>query len=80
MILMKDIIESYRGPRARTGLQSEIAEVRKYSQMDNLLLGLGLNDLLLVFEHHKVGLEEFFLMREEDFNRCLVIVGHYSLM
>ena len=76
MILMEDIIESYRGPLARAGLQPEMVEVKKYTQMDNLLLGLGLKDLTRIFEQHKVGLEEFFLLREEDFKRCVVIVGH----
>ena len=40
--------------------------VKKFTEMENVLLGLDLRELVPAFREHKVGLEEFLLMKEED--------------
>ena len=40
--------------------------VNKLTEIENVLLGLDLRECVPAFRKHKVGLEEFLLMKEED--------------
>ena len=40
--------------------------INKFTEMENVLLGLDLYEYLRVFNDHNVGLTEFLLMREND--------------
>jgi len=68
--VMQDVIESFCVEKGRA--VSNVAEtVKKYTEMENVLLGLDLGECVPAFKKHRVGLEEFLLMREED----IVTVG-----
>ena len=43
--------------------------VNKLTEIENVLLGLDLRECVPAFRKHKVGLEEFLLMKEEDIVR-----------
>eukprot|EP00092_Neocalanus_flemingeri_P001990 GFUD01002123.1.p1 GENE.GFUD01002123.1~~GFUD01002123.1.p1 ORF type:complete len:485 (+),score=192.90 GFUD01002123.1:828-2282(+) len=67
--VMQDIIESFCGDRGRGVVARGEEMVKKFTEMENVLLGLDLREFVPVFREHKVGLEEFLLMREGDIER-----------
>jgi len=62
---MQDIIETFCGEKGRAVLRGD-ETVKKFTEMENVLLGLDLREYVPLFRKHMVGLEEFLLMREAD--------------
>ena len=67
--VLQDVIESFCGERGRGEFNRGEEVVKKYTEMENVLLGLDMRELVPMFRDHKVGLEEFLLMREDDMLR-----------
>ena len=65
--IMQDIIESYCEEKGRVvTVTREKETVKKFTEMENVMLGLDLREYIPAFRNHKVGLEEFLLMSEQD--------------
>ena len=64
--ILQDIIESFYEDGGN-GVDKHSSKIRIVPEMENILTGLGLRKLVPLFKDHKVGLHEFLMMREEDF-------------
>lgn len=50
----------------KLNVQNYSSKIKKFTELENVLLGLDLHDYLEVFNEHKVGLSEFLLLTEAD--------------
>ena len=66
--VMQEVLESFCGEIGRGVARGEEV-VKKFTEMENVLLGLDLREYVPAFREHKVGLEEFLLVKEEGIMR-----------
>lgn len=75
--VIQDLVEHYSKEKsvvlsgndtatAKSKDQNYTSKIKKFTELENVLLGLDLHDYLEVFNNHKVGLSEFLLLTEAD--------------